>query len=168
SRDPGRTPLDPIGAGLSIVGIGSLVYGIIQAPQNGWTNGRILAAFAIAVVFLLVFGWWELHRAAPMLDLHYFGRRGFTGGSLAISLVFFGMFGSFFLLTQYLQLVHGYTALGAGVRSLPFALTMMMVAPASPRLAERIGTRGTVCTAMAVAGAGMFLFSRAAVTSSYT
>jgi len=77
------------------------------------------------------------------------------------------MFGSFFLLTQYLQLVHGYTALGAGVRSLPFALTMMVVAPLSPRLAEHIGTRGTVCTGLVVAGAGMFLFSRAGVDSSY-
>jgi EmrB/QacA subfamily drug resistance transporter len=100
SRDPGRTPLDPVGAGLSIVGITALVYGIIQAPQDGWTDGSILLSFTIAVVFLLTFGWWEMHRSAPMLDLRYFARRGRPGGSLAISQVFNGIFGSFFLLTK--------------------------------------------------------------------
>ena len=114
-----------------------------------------------------LFAAWELRTSRPMLDLRYFKRRGFSGGSLAISLVFFGMFGMFFLLTQYLQQVKGYTALQAGVRTLPFAATMMVVAPASARVAERIGTRATVCIGLAVAGTGQLVMSQLRMGSSY-
>ena len=167
SKDPREVPLDLVGAGLSIVAISSLVYGIIQAPQEGWTATPILGAFAVAITVFLAFAWWELHQAHPMLDLRYFKRRGFTGGSLAISLMFFGMFGMFFLLTQYLQQVKGYTALEAGVRTLPFAATMMVVAPMSARIAERIGSRATVAGGILIAGIGQLLMAQMDVGSAY-
>jgi EmrB/QacA subfamily drug resistance transporter len=167
SRDPRKVPLDLVGAGLSILAVSSLIYGIIEAPQKGWGDSVILGSFGVAIVFFAVFAAWELHSPRPMLDLRYFQRRGFSGGSIAISLVFFGMFGMFFLMTQYLQQVRGYTALQAGVRTLPFAATMMVVAPSSARIAERIGTRATVCTGLAVAGAGQFLMSQLHVGSAY-
>jgi EmrB/QacA subfamily drug resistance transporter len=167
SRDPGKVPLDLVGAGLSIVSMSNLIYGIIEAPQRGWTDGVILRSFGIAVVVFAVFAVWELTREHPMLDLRFFQRRGFTGGSLAIFLMFFGMFGMFFLLTQYLQLVKGYSALQAGVETLPFAATMMVVAPASARIAEGIGTRATVCTGIFVAGVGQFLMSACGVKTGY-
>ena len=154
SRDEGDTPLDLVGALLSIVAVSSLVFAIIEAPSKGWTSAEILGGFAVFAVVFAVFAAWELRAEHPMLDLRFFRRPGFTGGSLAISLVFFGMFGMFFLLTQYLQLVKGYSALEAGVRTLPFAFTMMFVAPMSARIAERIGARATVSLGLLVAGVG--------------
>ena len=167
SRDEGETPLDLVGALLSIVAISSLVYAIIEAPAKGWTDPEILAGFAVFAVVFVVFAAWELRTEHPMLDLRFFQRPGFTGGSLAISLVFFGMFGMFFLLTQYLQLVKGYTALQAGVRTLPFAFTMMVVAPMSARIAERIGARATVSLGLLVAGIGQFVLALNGVDTGY-
>ncbi len=167
SRDPRGIRLDLVGAALSIGAVSSLIYGIIEAPARGWTDGVILGSFAIAAALMVVFASWELSREHPMLDLRYFKRRGFTGGSIAISLVFFGMFGMFFLITQYLQLVRGYSALSAGVHMLPFAFTMMVVAPMSARIAERIGTRGTVCLGLAVAATGQFLLSTNDIDTGY-
>ena len=167
SRDPARMPLDPVGAALSVGAIASLVYGIIEAPQKGWVDSETLAAFGVAVVFGAAFAAWELRRREPMLDLRYFKRRGFSGGSLAISMMFFGMFGMFFLLTQYLQLVKGWSALSTGVRTLPFAITMMIAAPSSARLAERFGVKTVVCTGITIAASGMVLMSQADVDTSY-
>jgi EmrB/QacA subfamily drug resistance transporter len=167
SRDPAHAQLDLPGAVLSIVAIGALVYGIIEAPSNGWTGASTLAAFAVAAVFGLFFAVRELTAAAPMLDLRYFLRRGFSGGSIAISMMFFGMFGMFFLLTQYLQLVRGWSALSAGVRTLPFAFTIMVAAPASASLAARFGTKWVVSTGVAVAGTGMLLLAQVGVATEY-
>jgi len=102
-----------------------------------------------------------------MLDVRYFRRRGVTSGSLAISAVFFGMFGMFFLLTQYLQLVRGHSALGAAVRTLPFALTIMVAAPSSAHLAARFGTRAVVGTGLTMAGTGLVLVGRSGLDTSY-
>jgi EmrB/QacA subfamily drug resistance transporter len=167
SRDPGRVPLDLLGAALSIVAISSLVFSIIQAPDHGWTDPLIVGGFVAAAVFGVLFFLRETYAAHPMLDLRYFRNRSFSGGALAIGLVFFGMFGMFFLSTQYLQLARAYSALGAGVRLLPFAATLMVVAPSSARIAERVGTRWTVCAGLFVAGCGQLLMSRNTLTSPY-
>ena len=84
---------------------------------------------------------WELHTTHPMLDLTVFKNPRFSAGSGTITIVFFAMFGSMFLMTQYWQLVHGYSPLEAGVRLLPYAATMMIVAPMSARFVERLGTK---------------------------
>lgn len=167
SRDPLHAPLDPIGAGLSMVGLASLLYGIIQAPTRGWTDGIILASFAVAAVFLSLFARWELRVRHPMLDLRYFRRRAFTGGCIAITLIFFSMLGLFFLLTQYLQFVLGYSPLGAGARLLPMAATMMVVAPMSARFAERWGTRSVVAAGLLLVAGGAAIMTRAGVVADY-
>jgi len=168
SRDPDVSPLDPVGALLSIGMIGSLVYAVIEAHAYGWTDPLILVSFAVALVLGVCFVAWELRIDHPMLDIRFFGRRGFTGGSLAISMVFFGMFGMFFLLTQYLQMVHGYTALQAGIRTLPFAATMMIAAPSAAALAGKFGTRTIVPIGLTVAGTGLLFFGKSAsVTGGY-
>src|SRR3954451_17005563 len=167
SRDPDRIPLDPVGAVLTVVGLAALLYGIIEAPIRGWSDARTLAAFTLAVVVLAQFAIWEWRNPHPMLDLRFFKRKRFTGGATAITLVFFAMFGMFFLITQYLQFVHGWTPLGAGVRLLPFAFTMMIVAPSSARIAERVGTKRTVAAGLAIAAVGLVIASRLQVNSSY-
>jgi EmrB/QacA subfamily drug resistance transporter len=167
SRDPNRVPLDPVGSVLTIVGLAALLYGIIEAPIRGWSDARTVAAFVFAAVVLAQFAIWEWRNPHPMLDLNFFKRKRFTGGATAITLVFFALLGMFFLITQYLQFVRGWTPLGAGVRALPFAIMMGVAAPASARVAERIGTKVTVAAGLAIAGIGLILASRLQVDSGY-
>ena len=102
-----------------------------------------------AAAILVAFATWESKISDPMLDVTFFANRRFSAGSAAITLVFFALFGSLFLLTQLLQFVLGYSALSAGVRLLPIALTMMVAAPNSARLVERFGTKFVVSGGMA-------------------
>lgn len=167
SRDPRHTALDPVGATLSILGLSALLYGIIEAPTYGWGDPLTLTAFAIAAVLLLGFSWWELRFEHPMLDFHFFKDPRFSAAGGAITLVFFAMFGMFFLLTQYLQVVLGYSALGAGLRTLPAALTMGFTAPASARLVERIGAKRVVSGGLLTVSIGLVLMSRVGVDANY-
>lgn len=167
SRDDAQPPLDIPGALLSIAGLGALLYAIIEAPNHGWGGGQTIAGFALAAAFLGAFAWWELRSAHPMLDLRFFRDRRFTTSSIAVMLVFFSMFGSFFLMTQYLQLVHGYSALAAGFRTLPSALVMMVMAPNSARLVERFGARAIVTTGLSLVAVGMLGLSTLGVDTGY-
>lgn len=167
SKDPGETPLDPLGALLSIVGVGALVYGIIEAPVDGWTATKPLIGFGIAAVALPIFWLWERRTDHPMLDPSFFRHRAFSAGAGAITLVFFAMFGSFFMITQFFQLVLGYTPLEAGVRMLPVAFTMMVVAPNSARIAERFGTKLTMGAGLTIVATGLGLFALTDVNASY-
>src|SRR5262249_38934367 len=144
SKDPNAPKLDLPGAALSIVGLGALLFGIIQGPSAGWTAPSVVTGFVFGVVFLAAFIAWELHTPTPMLDMTFFKNPRFSAANSSITLAFFAMFGSMFLLTQYWQFVHGYTPLQAGVRILPFAITMMVTATLSARLVERAGTKRIV------------------------
>ena len=146
SRDPEQPPLDIPGAVLSIVGLGSLVYGIIEGPHAGWTSAQTLGTFAFSIVMLGLFGWRELTAEHPMLDLRLFKDRRFSVSSGGMTLVFFAMFGTFFLVAQYLQLVLGYTALEAGLFQLPMAFVMMGLSPQVPKLVARFGVHRIVPT----------------------
>ena len=110
---------------------------------------------------------WELRNTAPMLNLRYFLDPRFGVAAGVITLVFFGMFGFFFLLTQYFQLVLGYGTLEAGVKQLPFAAVMMVVAPNSPKFAARFGANVAVAIGLVGMSAGMFLFTLARTDTSY-
>ena len=160
SRDPSAPRLDPTGAGLSIVGLVALLYGIIQGPNQGWTDGKILAAFAVAVVVLGGFVAWELHTDHPMLDVNFFKNPRFTAASLSIAAVFFALFGSIFFLTQVLQLVKGYSTLQAGLRMLPQAIVLMTGATMSAWLVERFGTKRVVGSGLGIVAVGLFVASR--------
>ena len=167
SRDPEEAKLDLVGAGLSIVGISALVYGLIQAPDVGWTNGEPLAAFALGVVALAAFVWWESRVDEPMLDMKYFRNPAFSAGTAGLTLVFLSMFGVMFLFTQYFQLILGYSALGAAVRFLPIAPIMMIVAPLTPRISARFGSNRTVAAGMTLVSIGFLLFSLMEVDTGY-
>jgi EmrB/QacA subfamily drug resistance transporter len=159
SKDPSKPDLDPIGAVLSIVGLVALVYAIIQAPDAGWTSGRILVGFAIGIGVLAAFGLWESKAPSPMLDTTFFKNPRFTAASVGIMLLFFAMFGSIFLQTQYLQFVMQYSALKAGVGLLPMALVMLVVAPSSARLVERWGSKAIVTVGLGLSGISLWLMA---------
>ncbi len=167
SRDPRKLPLDPVGAGLSIVGLGSVLYAIIEAPSHGWTGGPTLLAAGIGLAVLLLFAAWELRTPYPMLDLRFFKNPRFSSASAAIMLVFFALFGTFFLLTQYLQLVRGYSALQAGVHTLPAPLTIMVMAPMSSKVVDRFGARWVIAGGLTIVSVGLGLASTLGTDTPY-
>jgi EmrB/QacA subfamily drug resistance transporter len=167
SKDPSTPRLDPFGAALSIAGLCSLLYGIIEAPTDGWGDSTILVAFAVAFVLLGTFIWWERHIDHPMLDVRFFRNPRFTAASSGITLIFFALFGTIFLLTQYLQFTLGYSPLQTGVRLLPFALTMLVFSPLSARVVDRFGTKLTVTAGLGIATVALVLTAGLSATSSY-
>jgi EmrB/QacA subfamily drug resistance transporter len=159
SKDAEGRPLDLVGALLSMVGVGALIYAIIEAPAHGWASTRTLATFTVAAVLLAGFAARERTARHPMLDLRLFRDRRFSVASGGMALAFFAMFGSFFLVTQYLQLVRGYSALTAGLLLLPISLMMMVLAPRGPRLAARFGQNKVVAGGLASAATGLFVLA---------
>ena len=135
------------------------MWTVIEAPHHGWTDSLTLGGFAAAAAVLGAFIAWERHTDHPMLNLEFFADRRFSVGTGAITLVMFAMFGSLFILTQLLQFVFGYTALEAGIRMLPVAGTMVVVAPLSAKLVERIGTKLVVGSGMGIVAVGLLLTS---------
>src|SRR5262245_14602822 len=128
SRDPRAPRLDLPGLALSIAGVSVLVWSLIDAPRHGWVSGATLGGIGLAIALLAMFVVWERRVSQPLLDVRLFRNMRFTGASLAVTLGFFALFGFVFLVTQYFQLVKGYTALQAGVRTVPFALAMAVAA----------------------------------------
>jgi EmrB/QacA subfamily drug resistance transporter len=159
SRDPAEPKQDPVGAGLSIVGLFALVYAIIQAPERGWTDPLIVAMFVLSAAVLTAFALWERRSDHPMLDVNFFRNMRFTAASGGITLLFFAMFGTIFLLTQYLQVVMSYSPFQAGVRLLPWAGTMLIVAPLSAKLVEYVGTKIVVGSGLLCASFGLVLLA---------
>jgi EmrB/QacA subfamily drug resistance transporter len=167
SRDPQHAQLDPLGAVLSIVGISSLVYALIQGPEVGWGSAQTLIAFAVAAVVLTAFVFWELHVEVPMLDMSFFKNPAFSTGASGMILVFLAMYGVMFLVTQYFQLVLGYSPLGAALRFLPMTPIMIIVAPMTPKLVARFGANRTVAFGMVLVSAGFLAFRGLEIGTSY-
>ena len=155
SRDPNATRLDPVGATLSTVAIGSLVYGVIEAPTSGWVSATTGTAFAMAATAGTMFALWELRRTEPMLDLRLFRNPAFSAASAALTLLFFAMAGAVFLQAQYLQFILRYTPLAAGFALVPAALGMLVGTGGGAHLAERHGGRVAVVVGTAFAATGL-------------
>ncbi|HEY4332970.1 MAG TPA: MFS transporter, partial [Ilumatobacteraceae bacterium] len=167
SRDEHASRLDPIGAALSIVGLVGILWAIIQAPTAGWGDVTVIGSLLIGFGFIGGFLMWELHSSHPMLDVRVFQNRRFSSANIAITLVFFAMFGQAFLATQYLQTVLGFSALGSGLRMLPMAIAMALLAPVAPRLVERVGTKLVVGVGLLVVVAGLVIVSTVPVVDGY-
>jgi EmrB/QacA subfamily drug resistance transporter len=167
SKDPNTKPSDPVGAGLSIVGMGLLLWGIIEAPDRSWTSPLVLGALGAAVVVLAAFTVWEQHSSHPMLHISFFSSRRFSGAVGAMGLVMFALMGGLFLLTQYLQFSLGYSPLETGVRIAPIAAVLLVVAPLSSVMVRFVGTKSVVFTGMALVAIGFGLLSKVTVHDGY-
>ena len=165
--DASHHHIDVAGAVLSIVGLGAIVWGLIEAPTRGWTDPLIVGSFAFGVVVLALFVRHELRTAEPMLQLRWFANGRFSAASVSIMLLFFALTGFIFGVTQYLQAVKGYSALAAGIRTLPFAVAVMVWAPLSAKLAERFGTKLMVSGGLSVFGIGLLVAATLTTTSGY-
>ena len=136
-----REPLDVAGLALAGAGVLSGVWAIVNGNDHGWSSGRVLGALVASVALLVGFVVREARASHPLVPLRLFRSRSFTIANVAGFAFSLGMFGAVFLLSQYLQVVDGYSPLQAGVRTLPWTAAPMLVAPAAGLLAPRVGVR---------------------------
>ena len=167
SRDLHAKRPDPVGSLLSIVGLGLLLWAIIEAPVHGWGSALVLGAGAAGLTVLVAFVVWEARSSHPMLNLGFFRHRAFSAAVTCVGLQMFGLMGALFVLTQFLQFQLGYSALQAGVRMLPAAGGIALIAPLSPVLVRRFGTKLTVAAGLLIVAAGLWQISGATVTTTY-
>jgi EmrB/QacA subfamily drug resistance transporter len=149
SHGPARS-LDLRGVSLASAGLLGLVYGIVRGSELGWTSTTVLGSMIAGAVLLAAFIAWELRTPEPMLPLGFFRSRAFTAVNLVSLAMYFGVFGSIFLLAQFFQVTQGYSPLEAGLRTLPWTGMPMIVAPIAGLLSDRIGSRPLMATGLAL------------------
>lgn len=167
ARSGEKAPFDVLGAVLSASGVGSLVWGIIEGPHHGWTSGPVTTAFVVGAVCTAVLVSWELVWRHPLIDVRLFFRREFSAGAVSIATAFFGLFGFIFIITQYFQAVRGYSALMAGVATLPFAVVMAAVSPIASVLSRRLGSGWIVGAGLGIMGLGFWRVTALEADSGY-
>jgi len=168
SRNPAAAAPDLAGGLLSIAGLGLVLWALIEAPVRGWSSARVIGAGLGGLAILAAFAAWERGSSHPMLNLGFFRRRQFSAAISSVGLGTFGLFGALFVLTQYLQFDLGYTPLQAGVRVLPAAGAIAVVAPLSTLLVRAAGTKLSVAAGMLIIAGGLWQISGATVTTTYT
>jgi len=131
--------LDLTGLALASTGLTGIVWGLVRGHGQGWTSPEILVSLTAGALVFALFVLWELRTPEPMLPMRFFQNRVFTLANVASLLMFFGMFGSIFLLSQFFQTVQGYSPFGSGLRILPWTIMPMFVAPIAGALSDRIG-----------------------------
>jgi EmrB/QacA subfamily drug resistance transporter len=149
SRGP-NSRLDLPGVGLASAGLFGVVWGLVRGNAEGWASAEILTTLSLGAVAVAAFVLWELRAPAPMLPMRFFRNRTFTAIQISSLFMFFGMFGSIFLLAQFLQSVQGYSPLDAGLRTLPWTGMPMLVAPIAGALSDRIGGRPLMALGLAM------------------
>jgi EmrB/QacA subfamily drug resistance transporter len=159
SRDPAAPRIDLPGAVLSMAGLATLLWGLIEGPTKGWGSGEVLGAFAVGLALIGGFLAWERHTDEPMLDVNFFKKPRFSAASGAITFTFMALMGTIFVLTQYLQSVHGFSPLKAGAVLIPMSAVMMVLAPTSARIVERVGTKLVLGSGLLVVALALSLMS---------
>jgi len=147
--------LDVPGLVLASLGLLGIVLGVVRGNDHGWTSATVLPPIAVGALLLAAFIGWELRAREPMLPLHLFRSRGFTLTNIASLLMFFGMFGSIFLLAQFLQVVQHYSPLQAGLRTLPWTAMPVFIAPVAGSLSDRIGGRPLLAVGLGLQAIGL-------------
>src|SRR6516164_2116609 len=154
SRGP-ATSLDLPGLVQASVGLLGIVFGVVRGNDHGWTSATVLLPIVVGVALVAAFIAWELRAREPMLPMYLFRSRGFTITNAVSLLMFFGMFGSIFLLAQFLQVVQHYSPLEAGLRTLPWTAMPMLVAPIAGALSGRIGGRPLLASGLLLQAIGL-------------
>src|SRR5437763_2547697 len=147
--------LDLPGLALSAAGLFAIVWGLVRGNEAGWASTEIVSSITAGVTVLVLFVLWELRAEAPMLPMRFFRNITFTAANVASLFMFFGMFGSIFLLAQYFQTVQGASPLQSGLRILPWTAMPIFVAPIAGLLSDRIGGRPIMATGLALQAAGL-------------
>ena len=167
SKNPAALAPDVAGALMSIAGLGLVLWSLIEAPVRGWSSPVTIGAGGAGLAVLVAFAAWERASSHPMLNIRFFRHRRFSAAVSSVGLVMFGLFGALFVLTQYLQFSLGYSALQAGVRVLPAAGAIAVVAPLSTVLVRAIGTKLTVAAGLLVIAGGLWQVSVASAATTY-
>jgi EmrB/QacA subfamily drug resistance transporter len=167
SRDPSVPPIDWYGLVLSCAAMGTIVFGIIQAPEWGWASGATLTTFAIGLALVATFIAVEARVDRPMLDVGLFRNPRFSAASGSITISFFSLAGFSFLVTQYFQFAHGYSPFETGVRLLPVASSIAIAAVVGTKLAVRVGNKAVVASGLALWGIALLWISTVSVSTSY-
>jgi len=168
SRNEHAQRLDFVGSLLSIIGLGLVLWAVIEAPVLGWTSAEVLGTGAGGIATLVGFFVWEARTSHPMLRLRFFQQAGFSGAIASTATMSFALMGMLFVLTQFLQFQLGYSALQAGIRMLPAAGAIAVVAPLSAIVVRRLGTKLTVVLGLALVTGGLWQISGATVTTAYS
>lgn len=161
----GAPRLDPLGLVLSAAGMLLLVWGVVDGPDHGWSSGRVLGMLAAGGTLVALFVLWQWRNRTPMLPLKLFRSRGF-GLVTVVTLTFSaGTFGSVFLLAQFFQVVQGLSPLEAGVRTLPWTMAPMVVAPLAGIFADRAGVRNLIVAGQVLLATGVLWIALASSTT---
>ena len=147
--------LDLPGLALGSAGLLGIVWALVNGNADGWSSPEIVAALTIGAALVAAFVAWERRAAEPMLPMRFFSDRAFAAANGASLFMYFGMFGSIFLLTQFFQTAQGYTPLQAGLRVLPWTAMPMVVAPIAGALSDRIGGRPLMVLGLSLQALGL-------------
>jgi len=158
--------LDPVGAVLSIAALVGILYGVIEVPDKGWSDPSVLTALVVGLGFLAGFLWWETHTEDPMLDVRLFRNPRFSAASATITLNYFALFGSTFLIVQYFQFVLGYSPLKAGMMTAPVAIGLMSASSVAHRFVRRFGTTRVVVAGLCTSATVLVLYGVEPLVSS--
>src|SRR4051812_6232182 len=148
------TRLDLPGLGLASAGLFGIVWGLVRGNSVGWASPEIVGALLAGFALLGAFVWWELPTETPMLPMLFFRNRTFALANVSSLFMFFGMFGSIFLLAQFFQTVQGYSPLQSGLRILPWTAMPIFVAPIAGALSDRIGGPRLMAPGLTLPAAG--------------
>ncbi len=158
---------DPLGALLSLLAPGLLLWGIIDAPMRGWGSPLIVGAILTSLVIMGTLVLWERRTSHPMLELWFFHSRRFSVAVAGLALTIFALSGGLFLLTQYLQFCLGYSALQTGLRITPIAVILLIVASLSSMAVRWVGTKIVVFVGMVCITSGLGMLAFTTVHSTY-
>ncbi|MFF5290407.1 MFS transporter [Paractinoplanes globisporus] len=158
---------DPLGVLLSAAGLVAVTYGIIEAGDRGWGDGRSLATMVGGIVLLGLFVIWQRRNRTPLVDLDLFRSRAFTGGAVLATVASFAMLGLLFALPQYFSAVEGQDAFGSGLRLLPIIGGLLLGARTAEKIAARIGGRLVIAGGLALMTAAMVVGSLTGAGSGY-
>ena len=136
-----KVPLDLPGLGLASTGLFGLVFGLVRAQTIGWTSPEVMISLGAGAVLLAAFVRQELRTESPMLPMQFFAKRSFAVTNVVSMAMYFGMFGSIFFLSQFMQNVLGNTPLEAGLKLLVWTGATMIVAPLAGIFSEKFGAR---------------------------